>query len=142
MRGKPKLFLFQACQGEEEDMGVPALGDQTDARPIGVPGSSVSLKDPVWEDMVIAFATIPGFVSWRNTTQGSWFIETLCMVFMEYSCNTSLRDMLDIVGLKFKQRQSTHGRKQSCEYTDPSPYFATELPTPSPEHVSSTADSS
>lgn len=117
MRGKPKLFLFQACQGEEEDMGVAALGDQTDARSIGLQGSSGFLKDPVWEDMVIAFATIPGFVSWRNTVKGSWFIETLCIVFMEHSYDTSLRDMLDLVGQKLKKRQSTQGQKQSAEYT-------------------------
>ena len=26
-------------------------------------------------DFLIAYSTVPGFYSWRNTTQGSWFIQ-------------------------------------------------------------------
>ena len=31
-------------------------------------------------DLMVAYSTIPGFVSWRNKTNGSWFIQDLCEV--------------------------------------------------------------
>ena len=42
------------------------------------PGSPV--KEPTVEDIIVAFPTTPGYVSFRNTTRGSPFIETLCTV--------------------------------------------------------------
>jgi len=123
LRGKPKFFVFQACQGQEKDYGVEAISrgntqedaftllSKTGACPPGSP-----TKDPAWEDMLIAHATLPGFVSYRDIIRGTWFIECLCQVFMEHSCNTSLRDMLDMVARMLKKKQTENGAKQSFKY--------------------------
>ena len=42
--------------------------------------SSHSYKIPLHADFLIAYSTIPGFYSWRNTTAGSWFVQALCHV--------------------------------------------------------------
>lgn len=74
LAGKPKLFFIQACQGDRLDAGVTLSKTETD----GESSSSISYKIPSHADFLIAYSTIPGFYSWRNTTKGSWFIQSLC----------------------------------------------------------------
>eukprot|EP00092_Neocalanus_flemingeri_P031122 GFUD01033805.1.p1 GENE.GFUD01033805.1~~GFUD01033805.1.p1 ORF type:complete len:348 (-),score=91.76 GFUD01033805.1:65-1066(-) len=123
LREKPKFFIFQACQGQDSDYGVPIRGMEqiichTDASSMGMTGAppSCPLRDPTWEDMLIAYATLPGFVSYRDHVRGTWFIESLCKVLMERSCDTNLRDMLDEVARKLKKYQAENGAKQSFKY--------------------------
>jgi len=77
LAGKPKLFFVQACQGDQLDSGVKLVDNrnatETDAK-------SMSYKIPSHADFLIAYSTIPGFYSWRNTTAGSWFIQAMCHV--------------------------------------------------------------
>ena len=73
-------------------------------------------KDPTWEDMVILFATVPGFVANRNLYRGTWLIECLCYVFMNRACDMDLRDMLDEVAKRLRDYESEQGLKQSCSY--------------------------
>ncbi|CAD7094203.1 unnamed protein product [Hermetia illucens] len=74
LAGKPKLFFIQACQGDQLDGGVllSKHTTETDGE------SSMSYKIPIHADFLIAYSTIPGFYSWRNTTKGSWFIQSFC----------------------------------------------------------------
>lgn len=73
LAGKPKLFFIQACQGDQLDGGVTLRSrTETDG------DSMMSYKIPVHADFLIAYSTIPGFYSWRNTTKGSWFMQSLC----------------------------------------------------------------
>lgn len=77
LAGKPKLFFVQACQGDQLDTGVKLKNvayTETDA------GNVASYKIPSHADFLIAYSTIPGFYSWRNTTAGSWFVQSLCHV--------------------------------------------------------------
>lgn len=78
LAGKPKLFFVQACQGDQLDMGVKMVHNtETDAK-------SMSYKIPSHADFLIAYSTIPGFYSWRNTTAGSWFCQALCHVLQRH----------------------------------------------------------
>ncbi|CAD7078565.1 unnamed protein product [Hermetia illucens] len=67
-------ILSQACQGDQLDGGVllSKHTTETDGE------SSMSYKIPIHADFLIAYFTIPGFYSWRNTTKGSWFIQSFC----------------------------------------------------------------
>ncbi len=73
-------------------------------------------KDPTWEDMVILFSTIPGYVANRNFYRGTWLIECLCFVFMNRAFELDLREMLDEVARRLKNYESENGTKQSCSY--------------------------
>lgn len=88
--GKPKIFFIQACQGERLDHGVSVIGaDSLD--------SAAYLKIPNHADFLIAYSTLPGFYSWRNTQDGSWFMQAVIRVFSDYHHDLDLLTMLTIV---------------------------------------------
>ena len=47
--------------------------------------------------MVIAFSTIPGYVSNRDKERGTWFIQSLCKVISEDVTRPRGPDMDDIL---------------------------------------------
>lgn len=88
--GKPKLFFIQACRGSELDSGV-----ETDSVT-----SSTSDKIPVEADFMYAYSTAPGYYSWRNTSNGSWFIQSLCEALDEFSGELELMQIMTRVNRK------------------------------------------
>ncbi|NXY45937.1 CASPA protein, partial [Ceuthmochares aereus] len=76
---KPKLFFIQACQGRaiqcpvyiEADAQTPALSSMQ---------QSLSLSESIPEeaDFLLGMATINGYVSFRHTEEGTWYIQALC----------------------------------------------------------------
>lgn len=50
-----------------------------------------------YADMLVAHATLPGYVAFRDKITGSWFIQILCEVFMKYAHKSHLQDLLNMV---------------------------------------------
>ncbi|KAJ8972474.1 hypothetical protein NQ314_000167 [Rhamnusium bicolor] len=71
LAGKPKIFFLQACQGDKLDGGIN-LRTETDGE------IHNTYRIPVQADFLIVYSTVKGYYSWRNTTKGSWFIQSLC----------------------------------------------------------------
>lgn len=71
LAGKPKLFMFQACQGDQYDSGI------TLKRRAETDGSYEPDKIPVHPDFLLVLSTVPGYYSWRDRKRGSWFIQAL-----------------------------------------------------------------
>lgn len=55
-----------------------------------------------YEDMLIVYSTIPGFVSYRDEYNGTWFIQILCEVFMNYAHKVHVRELFDMVGIRME----------------------------------------
>ncbi|XP_011696428.1 PREDICTED: caspase-1-like, partial [Wasmannia auropunctata] len=89
LAGKPKLFFIQACQGDKLDPGV-SLKERTETDGHPFP----TFRIPTQADFLIAYSTIPGYYSWRNTSRGSWFMQALCS---ELSANGTRYDILTLL---------------------------------------------
>ena len=51
--------------------------------------------------MLIAYATIPGYVANRDNMRGTWFIEAICKVFMKNAADMDIKEMMDEVNNQF-----------------------------------------
>jgi caspase 7 len=48
-------------------------------------------------DFLVAYSTIAGYYSWRNSQNGSWFIQSLCHVLNERGRTDELLQLLTAV---------------------------------------------
>jgi len=95
MKGKPKLYLFQACQGNQISSGQ---SNSTQARQGGQTGLAGPAEQPVtceeicymdddisaYPDILMGFSSYTGYKSWKDNF-GSWYIRTLIYVLAHYS---------------------------------------------------------
>ena len=82
LTGKPKLFFYQACRDEGEE------SEKIDQK-------SRPVRQAVGSSDVFSYSsTTPGFLSYRHTQDGSFFIQCLCHVLQD---NAQLEDLDNLV---------------------------------------------
>ncbi|XP_069471565.1 caspase-8 isoform X2 [Ambystoma mexicanum] len=86
LAGKPKVFFIQACQGDSFHPGVTLEADSLQTMPsYETDSNSQDECIPDEADFLLGMATIKHYVSYRNTSSGTWYIQSLCKHLME-SC--------------------------------------------------------
>ncbi|XP_010740777.3 caspase-3-like [Larimichthys crocea] len=90
--GKPKLFFIQACRGSDLDGGALIEADSVDVQ--------TTERIPVEADFLYAYSTAPGYYSWRNTSCGSWFMQSLCEMLQRYRKELELMQIMTRVNRK------------------------------------------
>ena len=83
--------------------------DMADAPPLN--SSEVSV--PAEADFVYAYSTVPGYYSWRNSVNGSWFIQSLTKVFAENAEHMDILRMLTRVNAMVSTYRSRTGDSYS-----------------------------
>jgi len=123
LQGKPKMFLLQACRGSKNDFGiVPETGATRSGGQSATGLKTIEdqykyKKRPCWEDMLIVYSTIPGYIAMRDHYTGAWFVRCLCEEFSERAHDTPLRRMLDGAALRLSRVEGyDRGNMESCTY--------------------------
>lgn len=100
LAGKPKLFFIQACQGREKQEGYDIEADAATI-PFHLPKQPDLATDitgremiPDEADYILGYATVPGYVSYRSRSQGSWFINKLVDMLDKYAYRHDLLSVL------------------------------------------------
>ncbi|KFB47243.1 AGAP004754-PA-like protein [Anopheles sinensis] len=97
--GIPKLFFFSVCRGEKSDLGSHRLARMTERDGVMLNRREmVPINTPTYCDMLLCYATVPGFAALRDPTTGSWFVESMCKVWAEHAHDTDVEVLMKLVG--------------------------------------------
>lgn len=111
LKNKPRIFLIQACQGDNSDVGFGVPVESSRRRKPGsdiIPFSTAKYKpfDSVeinrtktlpQKDFVVVYSTMPGFYSYRDTCNGTWFVESLCNVLDKNKHELEFNQLMTLV---------------------------------------------
>ncbi|XP_035731793.1 caspase-1-like [Vespa mandarinia] len=112
LAGKPKLFFFQACRGNntQEPFELRCNAD------ISVTDSSTSYKIPTHADFLIGHSTIEGSYSFRNEKYGSCYIQSLCDTLEQYANTKDLLSILTITARKVAIEFISHNNENLANH--------------------------
>lgn len=88
IENKPKLFVIQACKGEN---ATTTNNTNTNVSKL----VSINLySERLYPDMLIVCSTSEGNVSFRDPIKGTWYIQELCKNFAAYGRRDSVTSLL------------------------------------------------
>ncbi|XP_008836995.1 caspase-8 [Nannospalax galili] len=83
LAGKPKIFFIQACQGDSYQKAIPIETDSNNDTNLEMDSSSQRKYIPDEADFLLGMATVKNCVSYRDPTNGTWYIQSLCRSLRE-----------------------------------------------------------
>jgi hypothetical protein len=78
LKSKPKIFFIQACRGSTEMTLKKDCKEKLYSRYFD---QENRLSEEA--DFLLSYSTLEGYVSWRDTYDGSWYIQMLCKAIEE-----------------------------------------------------------
>ena len=126
------MFFIQACQGGMMDEGVTVVESEMDSVDSGRTETDsaffASYKVPIHSDFMIFHSTISGYYSWRNTMNGSWFIQAMASVFRDYEGQQrDLMSLLTIITKRVSIEYESSSSKKEFNNKKQTPFFYSTL---------------
>jgi hypothetical protein len=76
-------------------------------------------------DFVLAFSTLPGYASWRNSEKGSWFIEAFVQKMRELSKTNHFTEILTEVNRVVAEgRESNTSKAETTKKKQATPFMS------------------
>ena len=95
LAGKPKLFFFQACRGQDT---------MKPFKDVDYTKSSLKIYElPNMSDFLFCYSTVSGFYAHRHPNKGSPYIQILEKVFRKYADQQNITQMLSRVNYKLTE---------------------------------------
>ncbi|KAM9477499.1 caspase-6-like [Clarias gariepinus] len=116
--GKPKIFIFQACAGNKYEEAVTGMmaGDSDDEDEVEKAANIYTI--PAGADFLMCYSVAEGFVSFRHTENGSFYIQDLCETLLHHGSTMEFTELLTLVNMKVSRRTATvHNNKQMPCFT-------------------------
>ncbi|XP_043829285.1 caspase-6 [Dromiciops gliroides] len=108
--GKPKIFIIQACRGDQHDVPVIPLDvvdhhtDKEGVNETEIDAASVYTL-PAGADFLMCYSVAEGYYSHRETVHGSWYIQDLCEILRKYGSSLEFTELLTLVNRKVSHRR-------------------------------------
>ncbi|XP_056307440.1 caspase-6-like isoform X3 [Danio aesculapii] len=124
--GKPKIFIWQACRGDKKDdpvtpMSVEDCDDEMDV------DAGVLPTLPAGADFIMCYSTAEGFSSFRNSSNGSWYIQDLCKILGRYHSELEFTNILTLVNMEVSSHSVLKSEDLSFTGKKQMPCFASML---------------
>nr|XP_031847606.1 caspase-3 isoform X2 [Nomia melanderi] len=123
LAGKPKIFIFQLCRGKKVQKSIREPRHTTDISNFHSTDEMINSKMNCNEtirnyaDILVAQATLPEHVAFRDKITGSWFLQILCEVFMNYAHKTHVQDLFNMVDERLKIQRTINDECQTSIVT-------------------------
>ena len=103
------------------DSGIQLATTETDS--VGF----ASYKVPMHADFLISHSTISGFYSWRNTSAGSWFIQSLVSLVEKEVKDRDVVSILTNINKKVSQEYESQSSRREFNHKKQTPFFYSTL---------------
>ncbi|PWA30616.1 hypothetical protein CCH79_00009162 [Gambusia affinis] len=148
--GKPKIFVVQACRGEQHDVPVTpcdAVDSDVQINETVVDACAVQTL-PAGADFIMCYSVAEGepsalcsenfpfpapvtaalgYYSHRETINGSWYIQDLCELLQTYGGSLEFTELLTLVNRKVSMRRVGNCNDRSAIGKKQVPCFASML---------------
>jgi caspase-like apoptosis-related cysteine protease len=108
LKGKPKIFVVDACRGINIDRGVELKNSGA------LRETNRNYSIPLYADFLIVYSSYPNYVSFSKSDTGSIFLHTLCKELDEKAKDLDILTLLTLVNRRVAFESASKKKQMPC----------------------------